>query len=135
MEKSVADVFEALADRLELADIYEADVVADIATAILQKRIDLGMTQTQFGKKLGVRQSMVSKWENGEYNFTIRSIAQICAKLNLTFSIDLEDYAETHAKWTFKSAKTSPAVQVDYSSRRELNASEYKNKNPAAMAA
>lgn len=31
---------------------------------------------------------MISKWESGEYNFTIEDLANICNKLNL----DLEEY-------------------------------------------
>ena len=35
------------------------------------------MNQSEFAKYMGVSQSMISKWESGEYNFSCESIAQL----------------------------------------------------------
>ena len=40
---------------------------------------------------MGVTQGMVSKWESRDYNFTIRSLNEICEKLELDLCVELED--------------------------------------------
>ncbi len=40
---------------------------------------------------MGVTQGMVSKWESRDYNFTIRSLNEICEKLGLNLLVELED--------------------------------------------
>ena len=48
------------------------------------------MTQSEFAEYIGVSQGMVSKWESREYNFTIKSLNEICVKLDISFSILIE---------------------------------------------
>ena len=43
---------------------------ADIAVSIQTKRKAIGLTQKELADKLGVSQAMVSRWGNGEENFT-----------------------------------------------------------------
>ena len=38
----------------------------------------------------GVTQGMVSKWESREYNFTIKTLNEICQKIDLELSVSLE---------------------------------------------
>lgn len=47
------------------------------------------MTQEEFAQYLGVSQGMVSRWENRDYNFTVKSLNDICQKLNLSLTIDM----------------------------------------------
>lgn len=75
--------------------ISEAEVktiveLAKISAKIERCRLDLGMTQKEFADYMGVTQGMVSKWESREYNFTIRSLNEICQKLGLTLSMNME---------------------------------------------
>ena len=44
------------------------------------------MNQKQFASFMGVSQAMISKWESGEYNFTINTLNEICDKLGLDFN-------------------------------------------------
>ena len=55
----------------------------DVSVAIASKRIDMGMTQKEFSEYMGVSQALVSKWESGEANFTLKTLAQIAAKLGI----------------------------------------------------
>ena len=55
----------------------EIDLKGKISAAILNKRYELEMKQSEFAKYMGVSQSMISKWESGEYNFSCESIAQL----------------------------------------------------------
>jgi transcriptional regulator with XRE-family HTH domain len=50
----------------------------------------MGMTQKEFADYMGVTQGMVSKWESREYNFTIKSLNEICQKLNLELYVSLD---------------------------------------------
>jgi transcriptional regulator with XRE-family HTH domain len=47
------------------------------------------MNQESFAALLGVSQGMVSKYESGEYNFTIGSLNEICSKIGLEFNPDI----------------------------------------------
>ena len=50
----------------------------------------MGMNQQEFAKYMGVTQGMVSKWESREYNFTIKTLNEICQKINLKLYVSLE---------------------------------------------
>lgn len=50
----------------------------------------MGMTQQEFAEYMGVTQGMVSKWESREYNFTIKTLNDICQKVNRELSVELE---------------------------------------------
>ena len=64
--------------------------LAKISARIERCRIEMGMTQLEFAEYMGVSQGMVSKWESREYNFTIRTLNEICQKIDLEFSVLLE---------------------------------------------
>lgn len=74
LTKSVSD--------LEMKQIRD---LSNISAAIELRRKDLGMNQKQFASFMGVSQAMVSKWESGEYNFTINTLNEICDKLEMVF--------------------------------------------------
>jgi transcriptional regulator with XRE-family HTH domain len=67
------------------------DITAKIAMCIFDARKNLGMSQKQFAKHLGVSQGMISKWESAEYNFTIEKLAALCGKLNLLFDVEIKE--------------------------------------------
>ena len=79
-------VSEGLSDA-EVKTIVE---LAKISARIERCRIEMGMTQLEFAEYMGVSQGMVSKWESRDYNFTIRSLNEICQKLDLEFHVSLE---------------------------------------------
>ena len=92
-----------LAEGMSDAEIKTTIELAKISARIERCRLEMGMTQHEFAEYMGVSQGMVSKWESREYNFTIRSLNEICQKLNLEFFASLErpcakaDYAVV--KW------------------------------------
>lgn len=67
------DMFKELPDK----EKNEINLKGKISAAILNKRYELEMNQSEFAKYMGVSQSMISKWESGEYNFSCDSIAQL----------------------------------------------------------
>lgn len=61
-----------------------------IANAICARRKELKQTQAQLAQMLSVSQPMVCQWENGEYNFTIETLATVFDKLSLKIDLSFE---------------------------------------------
>lgn len=64
--------------------------LAKISARLERCRVEMGMTQKEFADYMNVTQGMVSKWESREYNFTIRSLNEICQKIDLKLSISID---------------------------------------------
>ncbi len=58
-----------------------------IAAEITLKRREHGMSQKTFAEEMGVTQALVSKWESGETNFTLKTLVQIASKLGIEMNI------------------------------------------------
>ncbi len=71
------------------AEVKSIVQLAKISAQIERCRLDMEMTQEEFAQYLGVSQGMVSRWENRDYNFTVKSLNDICQKLNLSLTIDI----------------------------------------------
>ena len=63
---------------------------AVIGAKINLKRLEMEMDQKAFAKYMGVTQGLVSRWESGNYNFTISNLASICQKLNPGLDVIVE---------------------------------------------
>lgn len=81
-----------LFNELSEGEKAEAELMAGIAMAIHDKRTAMSMTQQEFADLNHVSQTMVSKWESGEYNFTISNLSRILAVLGI--EITLQDKKE-----------------------------------------
>lgn len=64
--------------------------LAKISAQIERYRVEKGMTQQQFADYMGVSQGMISKWESREYNFTIKTLNEICEKIDLKLTVSLD---------------------------------------------
>lgn len=82
---SIGELFSSITEGMSASEIKAAMVIAEISSIIADERIKLGMTQKDFSDFMGVSQAMVSKWESGDYNFTISSISNIFDKLGMDF--------------------------------------------------
>lgn len=88
-QEFISRINDALGNRIEMEEMAKAK----IASAILTKRYELKMSQTDFAEYMSVSQAMVSKWESGETNFSISAIAEICEKLSMIFDINISKTA------------------------------------------
>lgn len=82
------NMFEFMAEYITESDIYAAKAIAKVSMFIYRYRKDHHLSQKDLAKKIGVTQSMISKWESSEYNFTIENIAKIAEKLEVNFNIE-----------------------------------------------
>lgn len=76
----------------ELYDIYYK-----ISTAIFKYRVKHDLSQKKLAQKLGVTQSMVSKLESGDYNYTIEQLWKVSQKLGFKFNVVFEEEDEDYS--------------------------------------
>lgn len=88
-QQGLNEVFALFEENVSTEDIVSAMLLGKVSAAIVQSRLDLGLTQKEFANYLGVSQGMVSRWEGGNYNFTVKTLAEIADKLGLDFDIQL----------------------------------------------
>jgi len=66
-------------------DVVEIALSLKISDAVTKRRKELGLSQSDLAIKLGVTQPVVSKWESGDTNYTIRTIVDIFCALEIEF--------------------------------------------------
>jgi transcriptional regulator with XRE-family HTH domain len=79
-----------LTEGMSESEVKSLVELAKISARIERCRLDMGMTQMEFAQYMGVTQAMVSKWESREYNFSIKTLNDICQKLGISMTINLE---------------------------------------------
>ena len=81
---------EALKDK-ELRKAYD-DLALEfaIAEAIIRRRLESGMTQSQLAKKIGTKQSAVSRLESGNCNPSIAFLERVAKALDLKLTISMD---------------------------------------------
>jgi ribosome-binding protein aMBF1 (putative translation factor) len=72
-----------LVDSLSEDERLTAEFIAQIAVSIQLTRRERGYTQKELAEKLGVSQVMISRWENGDENFTVATLAKISSALGV----------------------------------------------------
>lgn len=87
---NLEELLSSLSEGLSTEDLLFSSIASDLAVAISSKRIDMRLTQKEFAEMLGKSQAMVSKWENGECNFQLKTLIEIAQKLNLTVDVSLK---------------------------------------------
>jgi len=88
------DLIAALSENLSDTDLIKADIKSNIANSIINKRISMHLNQNGLAQKIKKSQATVSKWENGDTNFTIDSLVDIAADLDMEIYIKLRNHIE-----------------------------------------
>ena len=122
---TIDDLMSLFEDVISPADAIAAKLMAQVSSAITRERIKLRMTQTEFAKHIGVTQSQVSRWEHGDYNFSLEKIADIAAKLDLevNFSAITMSAYKGLDKYSSKHFTTASAIIYIGSDEKENNLS------------
>lgn len=59
----------------------------DLIQIIIEKRIEQGLTQKELARKIGTKQSSISRFESGSYNPTIDFLKKIASALDVQLKI------------------------------------------------
>jgi len=59
-----------------LRDLYE------IKTQVIRLRIEKGLSQKELAEKIGIKQSAISRLENGDYNPSVELLSKIAEALD-----------------------------------------------------
>lgn len=65
------------------------DVLGKISVALVEYRMKRGLSQEGLAKLLGVTQAMISKYESGEYNISLKSVVDLLSKLGIPFELNI----------------------------------------------
>lgn len=108
---SISELLEAMAGFLSPEEVVASTVKAHVANQIAEWRISHKMSQQDFANYFGVNQSTVSKWENGDFNFSLEKLSEIACKLDLNLTVSLSAWkAETASVET----TSSPTNNISY---------------------
>lgn len=94
--KSFKDVLDRIQPQEKTAMVKYFDINYNISKFLVDFRVNNKMTQKQMAKKLNVSQVMISKYENGEYNFTLKKLCEISEILNANLIFDMILEAENN---------------------------------------
>ena len=124
---SAGQFLEELADALELTpvQIVSSSINGSLSAAIAKRRCELGMTQSDLAKRMGKSQPTVSKWENGEVDFTVELLTAIADALDMMPEVRLkaaeEDFSIQEGddkiiylnseQWAYSSSSDAPAYR------------------------
>lgn len=61
----------------------------ELAKAIIQKRLKLGLSQAELAKKLGTKQPAIARLESGNYNTSIAFLKKTAQALDADLKISL----------------------------------------------
>ena len=86
---SISVLLEAMTESLSVEEIIASAVKADVANQITEWRVAHNMSQQEMADYCEVQQNTISKWENGDLNFTIEEMAEIACKLDLVLEVSL----------------------------------------------
>ena len=86
---SFKEVLDKIQPKEKTALVKYFDINYNISKFLVDYRVNNQMTQKQMAKKLNVSQVMISKYENGEYNFTLKKLCEICEILNANLEMDM----------------------------------------------
>lgn len=81
------DLFNLFEDFLDPSDVLLSKLMSQTSVAITKERIKRGMNQSDFAEYIKASPSLVSRWEQGDYNFSLKKISEIAAALGLDVNI------------------------------------------------
>lgn len=93
IDNMISSDFELLFASLTKEDRLANKLIAYVANLLAVERQKKDLSQKDFATLLGVSQPMVSKWESGEYNFSLENIAKLACKLSLEVELNIKTKA------------------------------------------
>lgn len=78
---------EALKDPEVYKHYMDLELEYNIAVAVIEKRLEKGMTQAELAKKIGTKQSAISRLESGSYNPSVNFLEKVAKALDSDLKI------------------------------------------------
>lgn len=79
-----------LADPAYRAEYERTRFANDIAIRVLRYRTELGLTQTEFGRRIGMRQPHVARLESGDHEPSLSTLVRLAAALGEDFTVEIK---------------------------------------------
>lgn len=130
-KNGIDELFSLFEDVLSPSDVLASKIMAQISTSVTKERLKLHMNQAEFAKYINASQSLVSRWEHGDYNFTIRKIAEIAAVLNLDVNISFCDASIPRKNSIEYSGTTRLTKTIRFSDKNEYTSKRYISPTPS----
>lgn len=126
--KRIDELFELFEDIISPEDALAAKLMSQVSSGITRERLQLQMNQSEFSEYINVSQSQISRWEHGDYNFSLRKIAEIAAALDLDANFTFSHIPPCHTIGQYKATFT-PKKSVSGTSVRSCSyqATTYSN--------
>ena len=77
------------------------DISYEISSSIVTYRIEHGLNQKELGSILDCNQTMISKLESGSYNFSIKTLCDVFAKLDKKLELSIKDFSHRNKSKQF----------------------------------
>lgn len=115
---SVIDYF---ADQLEkpvenYAGYMSTKALDEFSLQLVNYRIAHHLNQTELARELGIKQPMVSQYESGTNNITVKRLCEICEKLGVRVRIEYEnantDASDQHKTDLFPDSNMKPREKM-----------------------
>lgn len=123
------DLFDYFDQFLSEEDKITNDLLTKLSLEIVKCRLERQLTQKEFSKVLGVSQSMISKIESDEYNFSIGTLVKIFNKLDKIMDIKIYPKVEKNVYKVKKETKAKPKFNEFVEELTTYDLKDYKNKN------
>jgi transcriptional regulator with XRE-family HTH domain len=89
--RTAADIHEQDMRDLEYRREYERTRLAnDVAIKVLCYRTEHGLSQSELGRMVGMRQPHIARLESGEHEPSLSTLARLSTALGLDFSVDVK---------------------------------------------
>lgn len=79
-----------MADPAYRAEHEQTRFANDVAIRVLRYRTEHGLTQTAFGRLVGLRQPHVARLESGEHEPSLSTLARLSSALGVDFTVDIK---------------------------------------------
>ncbi len=83
MDNELYSLLTLVTKDLSAETVLLAGLKGIIAAEITMKRHEKKMSQAEFAALMGVSQSLVSRWEQGDVNYTLETLVRIASKLDI----------------------------------------------------